>query len=249
MNNVQLPITVLNIVQYMLAEAVTAFTQRIRRRSAGMTLARRNDHAPDELRTLAIEAAGVIAGEEGLRGLTVRRVAERIGYAPGTLYNLFSNLDDLIVQLNGVTLSRLEQALREAAGGPSGRPTRMVDAYFDFVERDPRLWALLFEHRLPKGATLPDWYQARLDSLVYFVASVLEPEMGGWSDTARRKAVVAMWAALHGIATLSVSSKLALVDDSTPRSLAYLVVDSILSQGMKDFDERIIEKPRSSFQD
>src|SRR6478736_441854 len=103
-------------------------------------MARRSDHAPEELKRLALEAAEAIALEEGLRGLTVRRVAERIGYAPGTIYNLFANLDDLIVQLNGMTLDALAVELGAAAGGsPATRPQRLVEAYFDFVESRPRL--------------------------------------------------------------------------------------------------------------
>ena len=59
-------------------------------------MARRSDHSRDELKALILDCAREIAEEEGLRGLTARRIATEIGYAPGTIYNLFSNLDDLI---------------------------------------------------------------------------------------------------------------------------------------------------------
>lgn len=195
-------------------------------------LARRNDHAPVELKGLAVEAARSIAIAEGLRGLTVRRVAERIGYAPGTLYNLFTNLDDLIVQLNGDTLRRLAAALSLASGAePGDRPARLVDAYFDFVEREPLLWSVLFEHRLPQGTSLPAWYTGELDNLVDLVANSLQPVMSEWPAKERRTTVVAMWAALHGISTLAVSNKLALVADLAPRQLGHLVVDRMLAAG------------------
>lgn len=42
-----------------------------------------------------------------LRGITARRIATNIGYSPGTLYNVFVNLEDLIVQLNIDTLNEL----------------------------------------------------------------------------------------------------------------------------------------------
>lgn len=119
-------------------------------------MARRNDHSPDALRRLALDAARAIAADEGLRGLTVRRVAERIGYAPGTLYNLFANLDELIVTLNAETLDRLAEALEAAAKQPPAvRAGAMVDAYFDVVEAEPLIWGLLFEHRLPAGRICP----------------------------------------------------------------------------------------------
>ncbi len=181
---------------------------------------------------MALDAARGLARDEGLRGLTVRRVAERIGYAPGTLYNLFDNLDALIVAMNGETLARLAVALGTAATGPAtARPRALVDAYFDFVEREPRLWAVLFEHRLPERMALPDWYRDSLAALVEGAAAALAPAMTGWSDTARREAVVALWASLHGISTLAVSGKLGLVAEGSPRRLGHLVVDRVIAAG------------------
>ena len=192
-------------------------------------MARRSDHAPEELKRLALEAARAIAAEEGLRGVTVRRVAESIGYAPGTIYNLFANLDDLIVHLNGMTLDALADALREAATAPlETRAGRLVDAYFDFVERWPMLWSLLFEHRLPEGTDLPEWYRPKLAALIALVAEALAPLMPDLETDERRAATATMWAGLHGISTLAVSSKLALVVEAEPRRLGHLLVARML---------------------
>ncbi len=181
---------------------------------------------------MALGAARVIARDEGLRGLTVRRVAERIGYAPGTLYNLFDNLDALIVMMNGETLARLAASLGAAAREAADeRPRALVDAYFDFVEAEPRLWAVLFEHRLPEGHALPGWYRDALALLVESAATALAPAMAGWSGAARREAVVAMWAALHGISTLAVSGKLGLIAEQPPRRLGHLIVDRLIAAG------------------
>ena len=192
-------------------------------------MARRSDHAPKELKRLALEASRAIVSEEGLRGLTVRRVAERIGYAPGTIYNLFANLDDLILQLNGATLDALTAELAGAARAePALRPARLVDAYFDFVESRPRLWSMLFEHRLPEGAALPDWYKPKLTALIALVAEALAPLMPENSTREREAATVTMWAGLHGISTLAVASKLTLVAETEPRELGHLLVRRML---------------------
>ena len=47
-------------------------------------MARRSDHSREELYDLALSAAREIAEAEGLRGLTARRIAEKIGYTPGS---------------------------------------------------------------------------------------------------------------------------------------------------------------------
>lgn len=195
-------------------------------------MARRNDHSPEELRRLAVEAARAIVAEEGLRGLTVRRVAERIGYAPGTLYNLFSNLDELVLRVNAETLDRMAEALEAAAKSPlSDRAAALVHAYFDAIAAEPLLWGMLFEHRLPPGQELPDWYSERLERLVAIAGVGLGPLMADWPEMERRQAIVAMWAGLHGISTLTVSAKLSLVDRSDPRALGRLLVERVIAAG------------------
>src|SRR5690606_1092218 len=133
--------------------------------------------------------------------------------------------DDLIVHLNGMTLDALAEALRAAAEAPPDvRALRLVDAYFDFVERWPMLWSLLFEHRLPEGVDLPDWYRPKLAALIALVAEALGPLMPGLAAVERQATTVTMWAGLHGISTLAVSSKLGLVADVEPRRLGHLLV-------------------------
>ncbi|WP_073055245.1 TetR/AcrR family transcriptional regulator [Kaistia soli] len=182
---------------------------------------------------MALDAARAIGAAEGLRGLTVRRVAERIGYAPGTLYNLFDNLDALIVTMNGETLERLRAALAMAAAtdDDAARPSALVDAYFDFVESEPQLWSVLFEHRLPEGTSLPDWYRDGLAGLVDGAVAALAPVMKAWPEPSRREAVVAMWGALHGISTLAVSGKLGLISTNPPRRLGHLIVERMIAAG------------------
>ena len=62
-------------------------------------MARRSDHSREELYVMALAAAREIAEKDGLRGLKARRISREIGYTVGTLYNVFSNLDDLIIHL------------------------------------------------------------------------------------------------------------------------------------------------------
>ena len=49
--------------------------------------------------------------EGGLASLSAREVARRIGYSPGTLYNVFENLDDLILTIEGRLIDGLAAEL------------------------------------------------------------------------------------------------------------------------------------------
>ena len=77
-------------------------------------MGRRNEHSREELKALALRAAGEIVAESGAAGLSMREVARRIGYTVGALYIVFTNLDDLIVHLNEQTIMELRTALERS---------------------------------------------------------------------------------------------------------------------------------------
>ena len=54
--------------------------------------------------------------EEGVSQVSARALAKRIGYSPGTLYNLFDNIDAVVYQVNADTLRDLAAAAMAAVG-------------------------------------------------------------------------------------------------------------------------------------
>ena len=74
-------------------------------------MGRRNEHSREQLQEMAVTAADEIIASEGLRGLTARKVAGRLGYSAGSLYMVFDGLDDLILHVNARTLERLAHSL------------------------------------------------------------------------------------------------------------------------------------------
>ncbi|MGC6770162.1 TetR/AcrR family transcriptional regulator [Enterococcus sp. LJL128] len=47
-----------------------------------------------------VDAAVVIILEEGIEKLSIRKIAERIGYAVGTIYNYYKNKDDILTSIS-----------------------------------------------------------------------------------------------------------------------------------------------------
>jgi AcrR family transcriptional regulator len=176
-------------------------------------MARRSDHSRAELMALALDAAREIVAREGFRGLTARRVAQRIGYSVGTLYNVFENLDDLIVHLDAGLLDRLYAAVTD--GPPHADIETALKAlagrYIAFVETNRNEWELMFEHKLPPGQDLPEWYYTKLHRLLALVEDTLAPLFGAGEAAARARAARVLWAGVHGIATLAGTGKLAII--------------------------------------
>ncbi len=160
---------------------------------------------------MALAAAREIAVAEGLRGLTARRIAGRIGYSVGTLYQLFEDLDELIVHLHVTTLDALHEActLAPRTGEPEADLRALARAYIDFTGEHPRLWNLLFEHRQPEGRPLPDWYQEKVARLMALVEAAIAPLYSPGRETERLHSARVLWSSLHGMCSVASAGKLA----------------------------------------
>lgn len=66
----------------------------------------------EDLRERVLEAAGEIVGEQGLDALSMRAIAERIGYSPGTIYLYFRDKDELLGGVMNEGFHRLEATMR-----------------------------------------------------------------------------------------------------------------------------------------
>ncbi|PWT87064.1 MAG: TetR/AcrR family transcriptional regulator, partial [Proteobacteria bacterium] len=178
-------------------------------------------HTPQQLRELILDAAQDIIEAQGIAGLSAREIARRIGYSPGTIYNMFENLDDVVLNIEARVLDALDQRLAGLLndGDASSRVTQLALAYLAFTHEKPKLWNLLFEHHLPAGSALPAWYQQKLETLMGRVEAALAPEFGPGQDRERERAARVLWAGVHGITSLSTADKLSVVTTETATRL------------------------------
>ena len=152
-------------------------------------MGRRSDHSRDELYAMALKAARDIAEEEGLRGLTTRRIAQKIGYTVGTLYNVFENLDDLILHLNGTTLAPLHEVCSEVGldDEPEVAVQALTECYIRFIREHPKRWSILFEHHLPDGRELPEWHNEKVGRLLGLLERALAPLFAPGQESERHQ--------------------------------------------------------------
>jgi AcrR family transcriptional regulator len=167
------------------------------------------------LRENLVAAAERAIAERGLTALKARELAREVGCALGAIYNVFADLDALVLAVNAKTLAALETALRSAAtGAGKGRTAaidelvHLADVYLDFAVDNRQLWRALFEHRSPPGKELPEAYaeqQGRLFSFILAPLGKLRPEIDG-----KDRALLArtLFSAVHGIVTLGLEEKL-----------------------------------------
>jgi AcrR family transcriptional regulator len=196
-------------------------------------MGRRSTHTPQELRVLILDAAQEIIEAQGLAGLSAREIARRVGYSPGTIYNIFANLDDVVLNVEARVLDALDGRLSDLHGanaaGAEDRLVRIVHAYLSFTLERPRLWNLLFEHHLPAGTELPVWYRQKLERLTGQIERALAPHFPPGNEADGQRAARVLWAGLHGITALAAADKSSVVTAETARRLIDDLVGTYLA--------------------
>lgn len=172
---------------------------------------RRNDHTPEELRKMVLDASEGILVRQGVKGLTARSIATAIGYAPGTLYNLFPTISDIALAVLARNLERLNALLRLDAGeiDPRRRLHRFADVYLAYVHDNSVSWQALFDYRREHpGESTPEWYTDHIVALTRIVAKCFADldELGADPQDCADRAVL-LWSGIYGLTLLDAERR------------------------------------------
>ena len=186
-----------------------------------------------KLRDALIHAAERTIEKEGLRGMRARDLAQKVGCAVGAIYNVFTDLDNLIFAVNALTLEQLEKTLT-VASATSGDPqanairslTHLALAYTDYAATNPRRWRALFDHRMAEDQAVPTWYQAQLARLFVHVEEPLRSLAPQLPPDQRAQLARALFSAVHGIVLIGLEEKLQSVPLSTVREQVTFMVEA-----------------------
>lgn len=185
---------------------------------------------------MALNAAEAIVATEGYKGLSARKVASAIDYTVGTLYLVFENLDDLVLQVNGRTLDALFEWLLARRSGPGTARNELLalaSAYIAYAEAETPRWNMLFEYVADKGNALPDWYLIKLSRVFDLAEAALQSLADHRSEREIQQAARVLWAGVHGICTLKIRQRMDLAGGQSTEEMARMLIDNFL-QGFKE---------------
>jgi AcrR family transcriptional regulator len=180
-----------------------------------MKTAERRQNLKEALIALAERAID----RQGLPGIKARELAAEAGCSVGAIYNLFVDLDDLILAVNERTLGMIEAELAGiVASPPNGRPgdaalaisqmVRLSLGYLHFAAAYQKRWQALFNHHLAAGKHLPDWYvdrRQRMFAIIEQPLRVLQPDL----DPDRAVLIArSLFSAVHGVVLLGLEEKI-----------------------------------------
>jgi AcrR family transcriptional regulator len=97
------------------------------------------------LRQKILEEALGLVSREGPHGITMRALAQRLGYSPATIYLYFRNKEDLFQEIARHAAARLMLATDPCLGMPDAAAARdaFARALIDFALTHPHLYQIL----------------------------------------------------------------------------------------------------------
>ncbi|NRF28678.1 TetR/AcrR family transcriptional regulator [Vibrio coralliilyticus] len=172
-------------------------------------MARRNDHTREELIALTLDTVKDFLSENSYHELSLRKVANMIGYVPSTLVNVFGNYNLLLLHAVAQTLDELAEEAKVIVSQSQDPKTALYElayCYHDFAQRHPHRWQLIFEHNM-NGETLPEWQVERIDNMTGMLEQLLQVLAPHRSSKEVLQASRVLWSGVHGITLLSVDDK------------------------------------------
>jgi len=176
-----------------------------------MKSAIRRKQQQEDLRAKILDAARELFVAEGVESVSMRKIAEKIGYSATTLYIYFKDKESLLHTLCDRDFDTFQESLKKIGriSDPIERIQKLGQAYIAFALEYPSHYRLLFmtphnprraedECEIERGN--PDQ-----DSYAFLRATVVEGLAAGvfrdeYQDADLLSQV--LWSALHGVASL-----------------------------------------------
>jgi AcrR family transcriptional regulator len=182
-----------------------------------MGVIQRREREKVEMRQRIVDAAINMYLEEGYDKLSLRGIAQRIEYAPGTIYLYFKDKDELFHAMHEWAFERLFEKFNEttAIADPLDRLREIGYVYMKFAFDNPELYDLMFILNEPMCAhkdELNVWkcgekaYEFLRDTVkVCFERRLLR------GDNVEM-ITFSMWSAVHGMVSLKLRNRLNIYD-------------------------------------
>ncbi len=181
-----------------------------------------------QLRAILLAAAAQTIETHGLGKLRARDLAETAGCSIGAIYNVFKDLDELILAVNAETLgqiSRVMQAMPDAE--PVQQLISLANAYIDFARANRLRWDALFIFRIPGDPVAPDWFLAVQDAAFSHLERPLGRLLPSMPPAERRLLGRSLFAAVHGMVALGLERRVAQLDLPALRAQVALILNAM----------------------
>jgi len=192
----------------------------------------RKDEQNAELREMILEMARELVLQKGFAELSIRKLAEEIGYAPGTIYLYFKNRDEIVREICVRGFAALAEEMKSAADvvDPRERLAALLGTYADFAVNNPETYRLSFmedpkfTEEMFRSAPLEAEDGAGRQAYAAIVKALRDLKQSGKLARAEDETLLAevLWTGVHGAVSLK------LIYPAFPTNSTEVLVDKMI---------------------
>lgn len=204
-----------------------------------MGVLERKQREKEEMRERILNAATDLFLKEGYEKTSIRQIADAIEYSPATIYLYFKDKDELFFEIHhrGFEMLFRQMAAAAAVADPLERLKAIGRIYLHFAIENPEFYDLMFVMRAPMtalkerhrcGEIDSDWQHGlrSYELLVSTIQECIDRYLVRISN-AEEGAILA-WSVVHGMATLYIRERFAMVEMEAPEQKMDAVLDHLI---------------------
>lgn len=171
-----------------------------------------NTYHHGDLKNALIQAGIEILSDEGVKGLSLRRVAKRAGVSHTAPYAHFADKQALVAAISTEGYKKLYAQFtiidQEFGSDPFEKLAEVAWSYVQFAINDPDHFKITFSGVIEKEKDYPAFIEISQRSFAFIIETVTECQTAeilraGPSDLI----AVHLWGAIHGLATLLIEDQ------------------------------------------
>ncbi|MER8531248.1 TetR/AcrR family transcriptional regulator [Mesorhizobium sp. M1005] len=173
-----------------------------------LSVQERREKQKAELRSELVDAAHKLVQEEGYDGLTIRKLAKRVGYAPMSVYSYFADKQDILFALAEDAFETLARRIaNHTADDPIEALKAVLVEYAAFGLENPNEYRTVFmteKVRPPAGKTFAEMESGN-PAMKVLIARVEACVAAGRLKGDPRAIAAMLWAVGHGAISLLIT--------------------------------------------
>jgi AcrR family transcriptional regulator len=172
-----------------------------------------NTYHHGDLKNALIQAGIEILSEEGVKGLSLRRVAKRAGVSHTAPYAHFTDKQALVAAISTEGFKRLYTQLaqldKKYGSDPLKKLVEVAWSYVQFAVNDPEHFNITFSGIIEKEKDYPAFVEISQQSFAFIIKTVADCQSAGIIRSGPTELIaIHIWGAIHGLATLLIEDQL-----------------------------------------
>lgn len=187
----------------------------------------------EEVREAILEAARGIVQAEGWQAVSIRKIADAIGYSLPVVYTHFENKDAILEEFIKIGFCSLNAELlkaKKADHTPEEQLAVLADAYFKFAFTQREYYQMMFGLGMPSCDRVAEISEiAAFSELIFGCLNEIKPALS--PDLIYLK-FQTFWSIVHGLSAINLSNM-----STTPNERQQLVLKDAIQGFIKNINQ------------